>query len=152
MADQQRYITVGVDGSEGGRRALSWAIRHAVAVGADVQVVTAWSWDGMAFAAGNTGGPHEARAYAEKIQRTDIDKVLSEIDGPVPVITTRVVEGHPTAVLVAASKGSELLVLGSNGRGFLASTLFGSVSESVVRRGSTPVLVVPALARVAVAA
>src|SRR5688572_2260466 len=39
----ERLIVVGVDGSDGGRRALVWAVRRAAASGAKVQVVTVYA-------------------------------------------------------------------------------------------------------------
>lgn len=139
-----RLITVGVDGSAGGRRALEWAVHLAIATDATVEVVTAWSWDGMAFSPGMTGGPELERNYLAERQRTDIDEVVNNLDGPAPTISTRLVEGAPTKVLIEAARNADLLVLGSHGRGHLHTALLGSVSESCVRHGSTPVVVVPA--------
>ena len=143
-----RLITVGTDGSEGGRRALAWAVELASAIGATVEVVTAWSWDGMAFTPGMTSGPDAERSYLEERQQADIAEVLQNIDGPAPAIAQRLVEGLPAKVLVEAARNSDLLVLGSHGRGHLATALMGSVSETCVRRGSTPVVIVPTHDRV----
>jgi hypothetical protein len=45
-----RHLTVGgIDGSEGGRRALEWAVREADARDSAVKAVTAWSWDELEF-------------------------------------------------------------------------------------------------------
>jgi nucleotide-binding universal stress UspA family protein len=152
MSSQQRIITVGVDGSDGGRRALAWAIRHAATTGAAVDVVTAWSWDGMAFAPGNLGGPDDEQQFATEMQKRDLDRVLSEFAGPEPQITSRIVEGNPTKALVEAARSADLLVVGSHGRGYLATALLGSVSESCVRRGTTPVVIVPVHNRTVAAA
>lgn len=139
-----RLITVGVDGSAGGRRALEWAVHLAAAIGATVEVVTAWSWDGMAFSPGMTGGPELERNYLAERQQIDVDEVLNNLDGPAPTVAKRLVEGSPVKVLIEAARNADLLVLGSHGRGHLHNALLGSVSESCVRRGSTPVVVVPA--------
>lgn len=136
-------ITVGVDGSAGGRRALEWAVHLAVATNATIEVVSAWSWDGAAFKPGMTGGPEVERNYVAERQQLDIDEVLNNLDGPAPAVAQRLVEGDASKVLVAAARQSDLLVLGSHGRGHLHSALLGSVSESCVRHGSTPVVVVP---------
>lgn len=144
MEVQKRSITVGVDGSEGGRRALAWAVRHAAAVGAQVDVVTAWSWDGTAFVPGALGGPYDAQAYAALRNHLDIEEVLGDLEQPHPTVIPRVVEGPAATVLAEAAKGSELLVVGSRGRGALASALLGSVSEGSARRAQTPVVIVPA--------
>jgi len=152
MSTQQRSITVGVDGSEGARRALAWAVRHAAATGAVVEVVTAWAWDGIAFAPGSLVGPQEERQFAADMQKRDIAQVLSEFQGAAPTIVPRLVEGDAATVLIQAAESSELLVVGSHGRGHLAAALMGSVSEACARRGTTPVVIVPVHARSVVAA
>jgi nucleotide-binding universal stress UspA family protein len=138
-----RLITVGVDGSEGGRRALAWAVRLASSIGATVEVVTAWSWDGMAFSPGMTAGPDVERSYAEEKQNADIQQVLKGFDGPAPTISQELVEGLPVKVLTEAARTADLLVLGSHGRSHVLTALMGSVSEACVRHGSTPVVIVP---------
>jgi nucleotide-binding universal stress UspA family protein len=140
-------ITVGTDGSAGGRRALAWAIQFAAATGASVQVVTAWAWDGIAFTTGLLGAREDERDNITKRQKHEIDVLLSEVVRPAPTVSARVVEGNPAPTLIAAARTSDLLVLGSRGHGHLATALFGSVSETCVRHGSTPVVVVPARAR-----
>jgi nucleotide-binding universal stress UspA family protein len=145
-----RLITVGVDGSEGGRRALAWAVRLASSIGATVEVVTAWSWDGTAFSPGMTAGPEVERSYAEEKQHADIQQVLKGFDGPAPTISQEVVEGLPVKVLTEAARTADLLVLGSHGRSHVLTALMGSVSEACVRHGSTPVVIVPTHERVPV--
>ncbi len=57
----------------------------------------------------------------------------------------RVVVGEPEDALrrTAGEEETELLVLGSRGRGELATALLGSVSTAVVDRAGAPVMVVP---------
>ena len=45
-----QLIVVGVDGSDGGRRALEWAVREAAGRGSAIQAVMAWSRDGLDYA------------------------------------------------------------------------------------------------------
>ncbi|GAA0630609.1 hypothetical protein GCM10009547_37990 [Sporichthya brevicatena] len=124
----ERLVVVGVDGSAGGRRALDWAVRHAAGTGARLEVVCA--------------DPSE-EAATEQLHR-DLQDVLAHHPGAAPGITTRVVAGKPADVLLDAARDADLLVVGSHGKGGLATTLLGSVSEACVRRGTTPVLIVPA--------
>jgi nucleotide-binding universal stress UspA family protein len=51
-------------------------------------------------------------------------------------------EGYPDQVLIEASKGAEMLVLGSRGHSGVAGILLGSVSAKCAERASCPVLVV----------
>jgi nucleotide-binding universal stress UspA family protein len=60
---------------------------------------------------------------------------------PDVAMTMEFADGDPTDALVAASRTAALLVLGSRGRGRLASTLFGSVSRALIRRSGCPVVV-----------
>lgn len=148
----ERLVTVGVDGSIGGRRALDWAVRHALATGATVEIVTAYNPDPVSYGTDGADGHDLTQAFAADRQQLDLREVLAHIPGARPTITQRMVAGDPVEVLIAAARYSDLLVLGSHGRGQLATTLLGSVSEACVRRGTTPVLIVPAHDRAAVAA
>jgi nucleotide-binding universal stress UspA family protein len=60
---------------------------------------------------------------------------------PGVTVTTDVVPDDPRHALLAASRRAALLVLGSRGRGRLASSLFGSVSRDLIRRSSCPVVI-----------
>lgn len=147
----ERLITVGVDGSPGGRRALDWAIRHAQATGATVEVVTAYRPEPLSYGPTGEDGMDLALEFMAERQRLDLREVLARNTGARPTIAQRMVPGDPVDVLIEAAWNSDLLVLGSHGRGQLATTLLGSVSEACVRRGVTPVLIVPAHDRSAAA-
>ena len=56
-----------------------------------------------------------------------------------------VLRGHPTDVILSATNEEEcdVIVLGSRGKGFLAQTLLGSVSNAVLRHARKPVFVIP---------
>ena len=56
-------------------------------------------------------------------------------------IDPSVIEGHPAPLLVKASSGADLLVVGSRGHGEFAGMLLGSVSEHCVTNAHCPVLV-----------
>jgi nucleotide-binding universal stress UspA family protein len=56
-------------------------------------------------------------------------------------IETRVLHGHPSPLLVGASKGADLLVVGSRGHGEFTGMLIGSVSEYCATHAHCPVLV-----------
>jgi nucleotide-binding universal stress UspA family protein len=62
-----------------------------------------------------------------------------------PLTAQRVEIGEPAQVLVdvAETEGAELIVVGTRGRGKVASAFLGSVSSAVVSLSSCPVLVVP---------
>jgi nucleotide-binding universal stress UspA family protein len=56
-------------------------------------------------------------------------------------VATEVTTDDPRHVLVDASRRASLLVLGSRGRGRLASGLFGSIGRHLIRRSACPVVV-----------
>ncbi|GAB7044766.1 MULTISPECIES: universal stress protein [Catenuloplanes] len=135
-------ITVGVDGSDGGRRALDWAVREAVARGGAVRAVSVWLWDGYADGAVVGLTPREQAAYVTEVLHRDIEDVTRRYGSSVP-ITAEVVEGTPAAVLTTAARDGDLLVLGSHGHGRIRHGLLGSVSESCIHAGPCPVVVIP---------
>lgn len=62
-------------------------------------------------------------------------------------VNTELRSGSPTAELLAFAREREpsLVVMGSQGAGFIREVFLGSVSHNLVRHGRLPVLLVPAL-------
>ncbi len=133
-------IVVGVDGSDSSMRALDWALNQAELTSASVLVVAAWHWP-VALAWGIPLAPPYCPAdEAEPIMADVLAPICSRHPGV--KIESRIVEGHPAPALVDASRGSDLLVVGSRGHGEFAGMLLGSVSEHCVSNAACPVLVV----------
>lgn len=135
-------IVVGVDGSEGGRRALDWAANEAASRGGAVQAVTAWSWDGVEYGPIIATNPTEAKDHAGRMLDHEITALIERRGSGFPVAGD-VVEGRPADVLAAAARAAQLLVLGSHGHSRVRHTVLGSVSEECIRRGTSPVVVIP---------
>jgi nucleotide-binding universal stress UspA family protein len=101
-----------------------------------------------AFAAANRAGRplvllhcrSEERADASTAARSYTLTGLREIYPGIQVTQEDVI-GDPTDVLADRSRRAALLVLGSRGHGRLTSTLFGSVSRTLIRRSGCPVVV-----------
>ena len=140
-------IVVGVDGSEGGRRALDWAAQEAAARGGAVQAVVAWRWDGVEFDP-HTASPDEMRQHAERVLEREVN-ALAARHGTAHPVAGEVIEGRPAQVLAKAARAADLLVLGSHGHSRLRHTVLGSVSEEVIRLAPCPVLVIPVPAPIA---
>ncbi|WP_341720972.1 universal stress protein [Micromonospora sp. FIMYZ51] len=134
-------IVVGVDGSDGGRRALRWAAREAAERNGAVQAVTAWRWDGLDGGAMVAPNPVEEKERAEALLAREIAAITG--DGSAIPVAAEVLEGRPAEVLTAAARKADLLVLGSHGHGRLRHTVLGSVSEECVRKATCPVVVIP---------
>ncbi|MEV4347527.1 universal stress protein [Actinoplanes sp. NPDC049596] len=141
MTDRH-LIVVGVDGSEGGRRALEWAVREAATRGSAVQAVIAWSWDGLEFGPVTATNPEEAKERATRVLDDEVRALLPRYGSHLPV-ATEVIEGPPADVLGACSRSADLLVLGSHGHNGVRHTVLGSVSEKCVRKAACPVVVIP---------
>jgi nucleotide-binding universal stress UspA family protein len=131
-------ILVGIDGSPCSLTALEWAANQSELTGATLEVIMAWEWPtgyGWSPIPNNFDPAH------------DTEKVLADELKPVqeahPGVTVQavVVEGHPAPLLVEASQGADLLVVGSRGHGEFAGMLLGSVSEHCVTNARCPVLV-----------
>ncbi len=128
MTDQAasgRRIVVGVDGSQGSRTALRWAMTQARLTGAQVEAVTSWQDPvefGYAYSTPIMFEDDTYRAIAEKVAGETAAEVADELGQPLD-ISTRVVQGHPAQVLTHAATGAQLLVVGSRGHGTFTGML-----------------------------
>src|ERR1035438_3216212 len=123
----ERFIVVGVDGSEPSLKALRWAAQQARLTGATLRVLTTWE-----VATGTGWVPTFPVDYdPQAVARQALDEAITETLGADPdVAVERIVkEGHAAPVLLAAAKDADLLVVGSHGHGAFAGMLIGSGSE-----------------------
>jgi nucleotide-binding universal stress UspA family protein len=132
-------IVVGIDGSPSSLAALEWAASHAELTGATLEVLMTWEWPasyGWSIPIPTGYDPEHDSAKA-------LDDILEPVRKEHPGITieSTVIEGHPAPLLVNASQGADLLVVGSRGHGEFAGMLLGSVSEHCVSNAHCPVLV-----------
>ncbi|WP_406045437.1 universal stress protein [Micromonospora sp. NBC_00898] len=141
--ESNRLIVVGVDGSDGGRRALDWAADEAAVRGGAVQAVAAWRWDRIEVGPMTQAtGPVDEEQRARTLLDDEIRGLFLRKGAACPV-AGEVVEGPAADVLTAAARTADLLVLGSHGHSRLRHTVLGSVSEECVRKANCPVVVVP---------
>ncbi len=132
-------IVVGIDGSPSSLDALDWAARQADLTGCSLEIVMTWLWPssyGWAVPIPTDFDPEED---VRRSLETAVDRVRARY--PNLRIDPRVVSGHPAPILVEASKGADLLVVGSRGHGEFVGMLIGSVSEFCATNGHCPVLV-----------
>jgi nucleotide-binding universal stress UspA family protein len=156
-------VVAGVDGSPLSEEALRWATSQAALIHQDVDAITAWQLPG-GFADLVTPADVNDADYRIPAEKALLDSVRRVVDarsdltmrpqGPEVVdagtgvtVRLRVVEGHPARVLVDASDGASLLVVGSRGRGGFAGLILGSVSLYCVSHAHCPVVVLRAGAR-----
>ena len=148
VADQQASsgprVVVGVDCSTGARAALLFALHDAVRREVPVDAVAVYRppdyW--MEFSAVSSYQPEKARTAALHHARAFVDRVRPDGPQPSPEVRVRAVMGLAADVLIGASHGADLLVVGSRGLGGFASMLLGSVSMQCALHASCPVTVV----------
>jgi nucleotide-binding universal stress UspA family protein len=133
-------IVVGVDGSPSSEVALGWAVRQARLSGSSVDAVI--SWEFPAYYGIAPGNEIDFRGEAAQVLDKSVQNVIGA--GDAGAVNQVVVRGHPARVLLDASDGAELLVVGSRGRGGFTGMLLGSVSQHVVAHSTCPVVVLHA--------
>ena len=139
-------IVVGVDASACAEVAARRAVALAKSTGSDLHAVHAVHIPATVFAA--MGAVPDASAEIMKLEREAvwdrIGPIIAEVDG------TKVdLEGYPADAVAeyAAEHNAELIVVGSRGRGAVASLVLGSTSHRLIHIADRDVLVVKEDAR-----
>jgi nucleotide-binding universal stress UspA family protein len=137
-----KQILAATDGSQSAREAVEVALELAREQGADVTFVHVTDPDEFR---GGKGGTH-ALTHTEEVD--DSETVLKAAgqaaeDAGVSYALERV-SGNivESIVAVADEKDADLIVIGSRGRGAVATALLGSISHGVLRHARRPVLIV----------
>jgi nucleotide-binding universal stress UspA family protein len=132
-------IVVGVDGSHPSVGALKWAVEQAELTGSTLEIVIAWDWPGTYGWNVPLSFEYDPAAVARsRVENLAID---SQRNHPKVRVATRVEHGYPAPVLVEASRGADMLVVGSRGHGELAGMLLGSVSQYCATKAHCPVMI-----------
>lgn len=134
-----RTIVIGVDGSAAAADAMNWAIDecqrqqmkmllvHGVEIGA---------------AAASPYGSGLVLEQLEEVGRLILDEALAFVRSKGIEAEGRIEIGSSAHALIEASRGADLLVVGSRGHGGFAGLLLGSVSTACVHHAHCPVVVV----------
>lgn len=85
-----------------------------------------------------------AKTHAERIAREAVEALKARLPRALRVVETSVLLGRPAEVIIeiADKLGSDLIVVGSHGRGFWGRLTLGSVSDVVLHHAPCSVLVV----------
>lgn len=135
----ERRIVVGVDGSKPSEHALRWGAHLAATFGARLEAVTAWEYP---------PGYGWVSVPSDWNPGQDMENVLKDTlravfgDQPPAGMVADVREGGAARVLLDASAGATMLVVGSRGHGGFVGLLLGSVSANVAEHASCPVLII----------
>lgn len=138
-----KRIVVGVDGSPQAERALRYAIGEAETWGAELTAVAGVPVGSM------------AGVLAWLPAAIDHEQVLRDITEGLNVVVDRALVDHPdltvrrialdgtgAELLTEFSAATDLIVVGSRGRGGFAGLLLGSTSQAVLHHSDCPVMVV----------
>ena len=132
-------IIVGFDGSPGSEGALRWAAQQAVRSGSRLDIVNAWEYPTSWGNAIPLPSDYDPAADAQSM----IDPVIEQLhtEHPSLDIHAHVIEGHPSDVLVEASKHGGLRVVASRGHRAFTGVVLGSVSQHCATHAACPVVV-----------
>jgi len=139
-----RTVVVGLDGSPESLAAADWAAREALLRTLPLRLVHVEEADSH---------PHPLSvpdAGSRQRRQRAPDEVADEVAAglarrhPALDVAVEHLAGRPAEVLQGTADGTDLLVLGSRGRGALAALLAGSVRLSTVARAACPVVLVRA--------
>jgi nucleotide-binding universal stress UspA family protein len=138
-----RLLMVGVDGSDGSRRALEWAAGMSQATGAHVLAVHVLTYSREFI---HDVMPETMRTWRRELEddlRTRWVKPLLAAGVDHRAV---VVEGEsPAAALLdlADRERADVLIVGAKGHGGFADRVLGGVSYRITHRARQPVVVVP---------
>jgi nucleotide-binding universal stress UspA family protein len=138
-----KVIVVGVDGSPGSRKALTWAAAEAATHGSDLVVLNVWEHTLLPPA----GSVSVSERYVPEPTQRTADELLQIIkeelgEDPPVLVQPHVKQGRPAEVLINESTNADLLVVGTRGHGGFAGLVLGSVSQHVAAYAKCPVTVV----------
>jgi len=94
---------------------------------------------------GKLGEP-QSGTDAGPVARNFLDLLQGRLEAAgVPKVQTRMVVGHPVPVILEFLQTSDisLIVLGTQGKGFIAEIFLGSVAHNVSRFAPCPILLIP---------
>jgi nucleotide-binding universal stress UspA family protein len=135
-------VVVGVDGSSCSLEALKYAVDEAKRRGAHLRIVSAWSLPPMTYAGGLAAGV-DSTVFREAAEAASADAVTQARQTDAGLVIDAVVpEQSPTAALLEAAEGADLLVVGSRGHGGFASLLLGSVSTQLAQHAPCPITII----------
>ncbi|MDI9885016.1 universal stress protein [Streptomyces sp. HNM0645] len=133
-----RPVTVGVDGYPESRAAADWAAKEALLREAPLRVVHADEWPRVPAV------PPVDREEHRRWADTVLDEASGELRRRYPelAVSARRLTGRAAAVLAVEAADSQMLVLGSRGRGAVEGFLVGSVGTAAIGLTDTPVVLV----------
>lgn len=133
-----KTLLIGIDGTESSRAALRWAMRRALAIGAEVTLVRViddeWTTIGSRML-------DELEEDSRRLLEREAEYARSLASGV--AVQTRLLHGNVMRELTAASDEAEMIVVGTHKTGFINGKVFGSRSLRLAAAARTPVAIIP---------
>jgi nucleotide-binding universal stress UspA family protein len=134
-------IAVAFDDSPEAARALDAAASLARQADGTLRVVTAVNGAVGLYPPLDPGAYAEIADVARTAARERLDAAVAELEDV--TVDSAVLDGEPAIVLLEDSHDDDLLVTGSGGKGPFRRVLMGSVSTTLLREATCPVVIVP---------
>ncbi len=142
MTDSKK-IVVGVDGSEGSRRALHWAIDEAKIRGSAIEIVHTWNFTPPLDPVGGfVLIPEKDFQESAQLLVDNLLKSVSEMTSSIS-ISTHVERGSASQILLNRAQTADLLVVGRRGHGGFIELIIGSTAAQVSHHAQCPVVIIP---------
>jgi nucleotide-binding universal stress UspA family protein len=132
-----KRVVVGLDGSQGSRLGLDWAIEDAARRHRPLHLLCAWQ-----FETAETVTPLRPSIEDECRSILDAAAAHARAGSRGLDVQTSMVHAHPAAALIEASRNADTVVVGSRGLGAVKELLIGSISMQVAVYALSPVVVV----------
>lgn len=148
-AEARRVAVCGVDGSPEAERAVAVAGQLSAALELELLLVNVYRRDAVATSVAAPGAVPPPTDPASEERRRAALAVAEDAASPVPEgvpVRTRAEAGEPAAAVdrTTMEERATMIVVGSRGRGNIASALLGSTSSRLTATATRPVVVVPA--------
>lgn len=132
-------IMVGIDGSASSKVALEWAAEEAGTRGAELHVFHAWQFPSIAYTA-YPGEVEDLEAAGTSI--LEEAKALMKSEYPDLKVHYHLSEGNPVSAITDFADKTDLVVVGSRGRGGFSSLVIGSVSTQLTHHCLVPLVII----------
>jgi nucleotide-binding universal stress UspA family protein len=135
-----RHILLPTDLSETGIQALAYAERLAAHGAGRVTLLHALE------APGGEAYPPGFRETAETVTQDFLTTWQGRLEAAgIPEVDTQITPGHPIPVILEAmgTLGCSLVLMGTQGKGFIREIFLGSVAHNISRQANCPLLLIP---------
>lgn len=136
-------VVVGVDGSEGARRALAFAVEEARARREPMLVVHAYAVPACDDGPLGVDTPYDPGLFEDAAAGVVDAAIADAREQGATEVEGRCVEGEAASGLIEQTREGDLLVVGSRGRGGFTGLRLGSVGWRCLQHARCPIALVP---------